>query len=121
MRRSRRTQFIVVFILIFAVVSTVYLAWPGYSAFTVGTETTYVTGPLDTHGNIDYVAALNERLGKGITPENNANVLIWQVFGPHPEGATMPAEYFKWLGVEQPPEQGEYYVSWGKEFEKAPR
>ena len=60
--------------------------WPSRSTFTVGTETTYVTGPLDKQGYVDYVAALNERLREGITPENNANVLIWQALGPRPEG-----------------------------------
>src|SRR5712664_4809777 len=54
--------------------------------FTVGKDTTYVTGPLDKDGYIDYPAALNERLGKGVTPENNANVLIWKALGPRPEG-----------------------------------
>src|SRR5713101_3375645 len=63
--------------------------------FTISKETTYVTGPLDKDGYIDYAAALNERLGKGVTPENNANVPIWKALGPHPEGATMPAEFFK--------------------------
>jgi hypothetical protein len=78
--------------------------------FTVGNDTTYVTGPLDKDGRIDYQTALNERLGKGVTPENNANVLIWKAVGPHPEGANMPAEFFKLLGVPQPPEQGDYFV-----------
>jgi hypothetical protein len=36
--------------------------------FTIGKETTYVTGPVDKDGYIDYAAALNERLGKGVTP-----------------------------------------------------
>jgi hypothetical protein len=89
-----------------------YALWPGSSTFTVGSETTYATGPLDKHGYVDYVRALNERLSKGITPENNANVLIWRALGPRPEGGTMPAEYFQWLGIESPPEQGEYLVSW---------
>ena len=33
----------------------------------LGKETTYVTRPLDRNGYIDYEAALNERLGRGIT------------------------------------------------------
>src|SRR5262249_20196079 len=76
----------------------------------LGKETTYVTGPLDKDGYIDYEAALNERLGKGITPDHNANVLIWKVLGPRPEGKRMPAEYFKRLGIDEPPEQGEFFV-----------
>src|SRR5262245_55897881 len=58
--------------------------------FTISKETTYVTGPLDKDGYIDYVAALNERLRQGVTPENNANVLIWKALGPRPEGKRMP-------------------------------
>ena len=46
--------------------------------FTISKETTFVTGPVDKDGYIDFAAALNERLGKGVTAENNANVLIWK-------------------------------------------
>jgi hypothetical protein len=78
--------------------------------FTVSKETTYVTGPLDKDGYVDYVAALNKQLSKGVTPANNANVLLWKALGPHPEGATVLPEYFKWLGVPQPPEKGDYFL-----------
>lgn len=87
-------------------------AWPGKSTFTISPETTYVTEPLDKHGYVDYVTALNQRIGRGITPENNANVLIWQAIGPRPEGGTLPDEYFQWLGIKAPPEEGDYFVSW---------
>jgi hypothetical protein len=79
--------------------------------FTLGKETTYVTGPRDADGRIDYVAALNERLRRGVTPASNANVLFWQAFGPRPEGDAMPEEFFKWLGIEAPPERGDYLIS----------
>src|ERR1700730_3386738 len=97
--RHRRLWSTVLGILASVSVSLVCAAWPGTSTFTVGSETTFVTEPLDKHGYIDYVTALNERLGKGITPDNNANVLIWQALGPHPEGGTMPEEYFQWLWI----------------------
>jgi hypothetical protein len=83
----------------------------------VSPETTYVTGPLDANGVPDYPAALNDRLGKDVTPDNNGNVLIWQALGPHPEGGTMPDEYFRRLGIPSPPEQGEYLVSSDKYFQ----
>jgi hypothetical protein len=77
----------------------------------LGKETTYVTGPLDKDGYIDYEAALNDRLGKGITPETNANVLLWQALGPTPEGGSgMPAEFFKRLGIKEPPRDGPYLI-----------
>jgi hypothetical protein len=83
--------------------------------FTIGKETTYVTGPVDKDGYIDYAAALNERLGKGVTPETNANVLIWKALGPKPDGGKgEPAAFFKLLGMEEPPEKGVYFVSYKK-------
>jgi hypothetical protein len=79
--------------------------------FTIGKETTYVSGPVDEDGYIDYAAALNERLGKGIKPNDNANVLLWKAFGPNP-GGTIPPDFFKWLGVPAPPERGDYFIDW---------
>jgi hypothetical protein len=78
----------------------------------LGKDTTYVTGPLDKDGYIDYEAALNDRLGKGVTPEKNANVLIWKAFGPNPEGSPkgVPDEFFKRLGIAKPPEKGDYFI-----------
>jgi lysophospholipase L1-like esterase len=78
--------------------------------FTIGKDTTVVMGPLDKDGRVDYVTALNDRLQKGVTPDNNAVVLIWKAFGPHPEGATMPPEFFQRLGIPAPPEKGDYFV-----------
>ncbi len=78
--------------------------------FTIGRETTYVTGPVDKDGYVDYVTALNERLRRGIKPADNANVLLWQVFGPLSDGTTMPPGYFHWLGIHQPPEHGDYWI-----------
>jgi hypothetical protein len=77
----------------------------------LGEETTYVTGPLDKEGYIDYETALNERLSKGITPEKNANVLIWKAIGPHPERDPISPEFFRWLGIEVPAERGDYFFS----------
>jgi hypothetical protein len=78
--------------------------------FTVGKDTTYVTEPVDKDGYIDYAAALNERLSKGVTPKNNAYVLITKAIGPKPEGAPLPAEFYKLLGIAEPPENGDYFI-----------
>jgi hypothetical protein len=79
--------------------------------FSISKETTYVTGPIDKDGYIDFEAALNERIGKGITPEKNANVLIWKALGPTPIGEKgKPADYFKVLGIEEPPKNGDYLI-----------
>ena len=85
---------------------------PPKPRFTISKETTYVTEPVDKHGYINYATALNKRLSKGVTPENNANVLLWRAFGPNPEGATMPKEFFQWMGIEPLPDQGDYVVDY---------
>jgi hypothetical protein len=95
-----------------------YAAWPGRVTYTVSPETTYVTGPLDAQGFVDYPTALNERMRQGISPDENANVLIWKALGPRPEGGTgMPPEYFRWLGIDEPPVEGEYFVGTQRYFE----
>ncbi|MCI0458126.1 MAG: hypothetical protein L0Z62_14275 [Gemmataceae bacterium] len=78
--------------------------------FVVGKDTTYVTRPLTKDGYVDYVTALNERLSQGVTPANNANVLLWKTFGPRPEGARLRPEFYKWLGIDEPPQRGDYYL-----------
>jgi hypothetical protein len=83
----------------------------------IGKDTTYVDGPLDSEGYIDYEAALNDRLSKGITPEKNANVLLWKAIGPTPGGGKVSARYFKRLGIEEPALHGDYFIGL-KEFKR---
>lgn len=78
--------------------------------FTIGKDTTYVTGPLDKDGYVDYAAAVNERLGKGVTPANNAIVLLWKALGPQADESTIPADYFRLLGIEAPAGKGNYFM-----------
>jgi len=67
--------------------------------------------PAGKPAETDYEAELNDKLGKGITPEKNAAVLIWQALGPAPEGGRgIPAEFFRRLGIPEPPKQGAYFV-----------
>jgi hypothetical protein len=80
----------------------------------LGKDTTFVTGPLDKNGYIDYEAALNAEFGKGITPEKNANALLVLAFGPTPEGSELPAAYYKWLDIAAPPADGAYFVGFNK-------
>jgi hypothetical protein len=77
--------------------------------FTVGKETTYALGPRRDDGRIDYAAALNERLRGGVTPATNAKVLILKALGPRPEGAELAPGFYRWLGIEAPPERGDYF------------
>jgi hypothetical protein len=82
-----------------------------FGKFTISEATTFVTGPVDDTGHIDYAAALNERLSKGVTPENNANVLIWKAIGPTPFGPKgTPPGMFDKLGMSPPAPDGNYFI-----------
>lgn len=54
--------------------------------FEVSTETTLITEPLTEAGRLDYGAALNQMMKKGVTPETNAAVYYWRAIGPQPDG-----------------------------------
>ena len=93
----------------------------GRGTFTVGKATTYMTGPLDADGRVDYALALNERLSKGVTPENNANVLFWKALGPNPAGSTqVPPGLFDKLGISTPPANGDYFIGLRQYVERNP-
>src|SRR5262245_24042351 len=80
---------------------------PPKPAFPVGKDTTFVDGPRDADGYIDYDAAINRRFGRGVTPSNNAAVLLWRVLGPGPAPykGTRPDLYFPSLGMKPPSEK----------------
>ena len=50
----------------------------------IGKETTVITGPLRADGTIDYVKAINDKYGAGVTPENNGYVLWLKAVGTGP-------------------------------------
>ncbi|MCX7409222.1 MAG: hypothetical protein NTZ32_14175 [Planctomycetales bacterium] len=83
----------------------------GGSKLVVGPETTFVNGPLTAEGLIDYEAALHERLSVGVSPDNNAAVLLDRAFGPAAISPHLRVRYFKWLGIEPLPERGDYVVN----------
>src|SRR5262245_43021727 len=106
------------------IVTLALAAWPGIAGgdegpkrppprFTVSKETTYFVRPLDKDGYVDYVAAINEHLGRGVTPQTNANVLFWRTTGARSEGAFVPREIFKLLGISPPPKEGAYFTNLG--------
>ena len=82
--------------------------------FTIGKDTTRVTGPVDKEGYINYEAAINDIMSKGVTPETNSMVPLYQAFGPKPLGTPMPVAFFKRLGIPTPPDQGDYFIGVGQ-------
>jgi hypothetical protein len=74
----------------------------------VAEDTTVVLTPLDARGRVDYETPLNELFRQGITPQNNAMVLMSQAIGPKPENSRMHADWWAALGVPEPPDDGPY-------------
>ncbi len=95
-----------------------WAAWPGRTTYTISPETTYITEPLDANGLPDYATALNRKLSANITPDENANVLIWRAVGPRPDGKEIVAEYFTWLGIDPPPHGDAYFVGRKRYFDE---
>ncbi|MCG8450197.1 MAG: hypothetical protein MI725_11540 [Pirellulales bacterium] len=71
----------------------------------ISKQTTYITAPLAEDGLPDFEAYLLKRGFEGVTPENNAAVLIWQALWPgvlSPEHQLLMLEA---LGMEEVPSQ----------------
>ena len=84
--------------------------------FEPGRDTTFVDGPLDKDGYIDYEAALNARLKGKTTPDSNALVLLLKCIGPKPEGAELKPDFYKALGIDAPPADGQYLAKYYLHF-----
>lgn len=88
-RRKRRrlvTRLLMTVAGLLAGLVAVRLAWFWYlsdprRSVTIGPKTTHVTGPLRGDGTVDYIAAVDQRYAAGATPENNAVIVLWQVYG----------------------------------------
>jgi len=104
-RRRRAVAFVAA--LLFAV-AVVRFAWFWYLSkpsrqITIGRETTYVDGPLGDDGCVDYIAASEELASSGVTPENNAVVLMWEAFGAKETTVENWRDQFRRLGAPVPP------------------
>lgn len=80
----------------------------------IGVDTTRLTGPLKADGTVDYVAALNRKYGKGVTPENNAAVAIVEALGPEFINKKARATALKAMGVRLPAKPR--YFKWDRKF-----
>jgi hypothetical protein len=75
----------------------------------ISRETTFITGPLRKDGSVDYAAAINERYSQGVTPENNAVVVLLHAVGPNVIAKPVRERFFQLLGVAPSPDKGPYF------------
>jgi hypothetical protein len=84
---------------------------------TISKETTHIVKPLKEDGYPDYIAALNQQFGRGVTDENNIAVTVWEVVGPKNLSADIKSMYFQHLGMDPLPTDGNYYRSFHQQIE----
>jgi len=78
----------------------------------ISRDTTYFLGPLRPDGMVDYVAALNQRYGKGVTKKNNAAVLLIEAVGPSFVDAPIRKQVLAHIGLADLRADGEYFIPW---------
>ena len=98
-RILRNKWFWVLAVLVATGLFVIWIGWPKHYDLTVSYETTRLTGPLFPDGTVNYVAALNEMYGEGVTPDNNAAILLLQAFGPEMLDDRVRSVTLKRLGV----------------------
>jgi hypothetical protein len=91
---------------------------------TVSKETTVLTQPVNPDGSVNYIAAINAQASEGVTPENNAGVLLVRAMGPEllvhdsgfrPVDATtlkrLQEQAASLIGIQSLPADGHYFSS----------
>lgn len=84
---------------------------PATFTVTIDKATTHIVGPDDGDGFVDYVEATNLRHGKGVSPENNWQVVLRRVFGPLDWDEASDVAFYHRLGIPRlDPDSREGYV-----------
>jgi len=81
---------------------------------TISKKTTYILEPLDRDGYVDYLAALNQMSSQGVTPQNNAGVLLARAIGVSELTPPEREQFYKLLGIEPLATQGEYITDFAQ-------
>ncbi len=81
-RRKRRIWLtILALFLSFILLAAIFTYRRATATIRIGPDTTFITGPLKPDGTVDYAAAYNLTMGKGVTPKNNAAIPLLRIFG----------------------------------------
>ena len=86
------------------------------ASITISPATTYITKPLTKEGYINYLDALNKHYKRGVTPENNAAVILVQVLGLQNFSDTALQKYCQRLQIPIPKKKTPLLVNRNNEF-----
>lgn len=111
-RRRRRWPYVVLSIVLLLPFAGGWIFWPvSAPPLRVARDTTYLTGPVNPDGTINYVAALNEMQSAGVTAENNAAIPIVQALGPEMIDVKVRPAVLQQLGVGDLSAEGSYFIT----------
>jgi hypothetical protein len=80
-----------------------------------GFDTTRIVAPTLPDGSIDYLQALDDRFGAGVTPDQNAVPLILAALGREALPSDQPIDGItSRLGMAHLPEQGDYFIPYAQ-------
>jgi len=91
-----------------------YMYWPmGPVKIIISRETTYIDGPLNADGTVNYVEYLNQKCSDGVTAENNAAPLLLRAFGSHVFPAATMGETLRRLDLPADFLDGDkHFITW---------
>ena len=76
-------------------------------------ETTFLSGPINPDGTINYLAAINQIQSEGVTSENNAAIPMLRALGPEMIDPQVRQTVLRQLGAPELPPEGEYFITFG--------
>ncbi len=107
-------------LLVAAAILAIWLFWPR-PALKLDPDTTFVTGPLYPDGTVDYVAAYNAIMEKGVTPQNNAAIPLIEALVDRRDLRRHWKQELRALGMRQrqlPKTSLPEYSAWRADYEK---
>lgn len=88
-----------------------WIYWPvNAPPLQIGRDTTYLSGPINPDGTVNYVAAINEIASKGVTPENNAAIPVLLALGPEMIDVKVRKTVLAQLRMEHLPAPGQHFT-----------
>ena len=85
--------------------------------FEISKETTYVTAPVTDDGFVDLAEAINLHHSRGVTPETNMAIVLYEALGPNPDQVSQSDEFFERMGMAKPATDGEYFQDFKRFYE----
>ena len=80
--RRKRWPWVLLTLGVALIALVVWDYWPVDSPITVGPDTTFITGPFNPDGTVNYVQYVIDRYSEGVTPDNNGARQIIMAVGP---------------------------------------